>query len=108
LDVVDRHFPDRAVQERLDVAPAPMERRILGLRLDWRDALVAVPQWMQVLCFKLRDERRPRRCAGSSLGHGVHLPLRQPHVFGSLASTLALSIRLCLMNTRGSILSPLR
>src|SRR5947208_4016307 len=31
-----------------------------------------------------------------------------PHVFGSLASTLPLSMMTCLMNTRGSTLSPLR
>jgi hypothetical protein len=34
LDVVDRDLADRAVQERLYVAPAPEERRVARLRLD--------------------------------------------------------------------------
>ena len=53
---VDRDLADRAVQERLDVAPAPDERRVLGGRLDRRDALVAVPERMQVRGFELGDE----------------------------------------------------
>ena len=63
LDVVDRHLADRTVQERFDVAPSPDERRILRLRLDRRDALVAVPQRMEVFRLELGDEgRRLRGC----------------------------------------------
>ncbi len=60
LDVVDRDLADRAMQERLDVAPAPDERRVLGLRLDRRDALVTVPQRMQVFRLQFGDEARLR------------------------------------------------
>jgi len=56
LDVVDRHLADRTVQKRLDVAPAPDERRIARLRLDRGDLLVAVPERMQVLRLELGDE----------------------------------------------------
>ena len=56
LDVVDRDFADGAVQERLDVAPAPEKRRVARLRLDRGDALVAVPERMQVRGFELGDE----------------------------------------------------
>src|SRR5260370_32695914 len=48
FDVIDRHLADGALQQRLDLAPAPEERRVLRLRLDRGNALVAVPQRMQV------------------------------------------------------------
>ena len=63
LDVVDRHLADRAVQERLDVAPAPEERRIARLRLDRGDSLVAVPERMQVVRLELGDEGSACACA---------------------------------------------
>src|SRR5262249_48606287 len=109
LDIVDRHFTDRAVQEWLDVAPAPVERRVLRLRLDRGDALVAGPQRMEGLRFKVRHEWRvPLRAAGG-FGHGAPSWCPgSPHVFGSLASMFEPSIRMCLINTRGSTLSPLR
>src|SRR5439155_9329406 len=50
-------FADRAVQERLDLAPAPVKRRIRRLRLDRRDALITVPERVQVVRFQLGAER---------------------------------------------------
>ena len=93
---------DRALGERLDVAPAPDQRRVLGLRLDRRERAEAIPQRMQVGRLQLGDEVA-LLCGGSDIGHG-----RRPQVFGSFASMLVLSMMTCLMNTCGSTLSPLR
>src|SRR5262249_1221349 len=55
LDVIDGYFPDGTMEHRLDVAPAPDEWCVRRLRLHRGDALVAVPEWMQVFCLELRD-----------------------------------------------------
>ena len=89
LDVVDRHLADRAVQERLDIAPAPMERLVLGARRDRGDALIAIPQRVQVLRLELGHEWR-LLAGGCDLGHGSAPSTDQ--LFGSLESTFALSI----------------
>jgi len=74
LDVVDRDFADGAVQERLDVAPAPEKRRVARLRLDRGDALVAVLERMQVRGFELGDEGVGLLCH-RSVGHdGLPVP----------------------------------
>src|SRR5262249_31207028 len=79
LDVVDRDLADRAMQERLDIAPAPDEGRVPRLRLDRGDALVAVPQRMQVLRFQLRDEGACVVCSRCSVSHvRPPLPARPP------------------------------
>ena len=58
LDVLDRHLLRRARREGLDVAPAPVHRRVLRLRRDRRDALVAVPERMDVGPLQGRDQQR--------------------------------------------------
>src|SRR5262249_20184869 len=122
FDVVDRHLADRALQQRLDVAPAPDERRVRRLRLDRGNALVAVPQRMQVFGLELGDEGRALFCDNCSICHACYsLTARtvrslapggggrgRPHVFGSLASTFPLSMMTCLIKTRGSTLSPFK
>src|SRR6516165_583099 len=95
LDIVDGHFADGTVQIRLDLAPMPDEWSIGRLRLDGCDALVAVPQRMQVARFKLRDEGIALTCS-CRFSHDGH------QLFGSLASMLDSSMMICLMNTRGS------
>src|SRR5262249_22336657 len=102
LDVVDGHFADGTVQIGLDVAPMPDEWSVGRLRFDGRNALIAVPQRMQVARFKLRDERSPLSCCCGFSHDERH------QLFGSLASILDSSIMICLMNTCGSTLSPLR
>src|SRR5262245_44957407 len=121
FDVVDRHFADRALQQRLDLAPAPDERRVLRLRLDRGNALVAVPQRMQIFGFELGDEGGSSNRSGCNVSHdGYSLSPRVRlrslhstgccfrHDFGSLASIFPLSMMTCLIKTRGSTLSPLR
>ena len=83
LDVINADFRGRACGEGLDVAPAPDQRRIFRLRLDRRQRAEAVPQWMQVRGFQLRDEVgalllrcRPVRHI-SRLTLGRHAPRRR-------------------------------
>src|SRR5439155_11174847 len=59
LDIVDCDFGYRAVERRLDLAPTPEEGSVRRLRLDWGNALVAVPQRMQVHPLKLAHKPRP-------------------------------------------------
>jgi hypothetical protein len=74
FDVIDGHFRDRTMQEWLDIAPVPDERRIRRLRLDRRDALITVPQRMQISRFQLRDESGTLFALGyRSLRHGTLL-----------------------------------
>src|SRR5262249_47263997 len=69
LDVVERHFADRAMQQRLNLAPGPEERRVRRLRLDRGNALVAIPQRMQVFGFELGDEGRSFGRSGCNVSH---------------------------------------
>src|SRR5262249_42578824 len=118
LDVVDGHLADRAVQERLDLAPVPDERHVGRLRLDRGDALVAVPERMEVPGFQLGDEGIGLPCHCSvyhcylRIGGALPLPASgercQAHVFGNFKSMFVPSMMMCLMNTRGSTFSPLR
>ncbi len=57
LDVLDRDFLGRALGERLDVAPAPVHRRVLRPRRERSDALVPVPQGMNVGALQCGDQR---------------------------------------------------
>jgi hypothetical protein len=57
------------VQERLDVAPAPEERRIPRLRFDRRDLLVAVPERVQIFRLELGDEGGGLLCSSCGLSH---------------------------------------
>src|SRR5262249_20438509 len=57
---------------RLDIAPAPDERRVRRLRLDRSNALVAVPQRMQVFGFELGDEGRALFCDNCSICHACY------------------------------------
>ena len=70
LDIVDRHLGDRPLGERLDVLPAPEQRRVLGLGLDRRQRAKAIPQRMQVRRFELRDEVGALLRRGCRVGHG--------------------------------------
>jgi hypothetical protein len=45
-----------ALGERLDVAPAPVHGRVLRLRRHRRDALVAIPERMDVRALQRRDQ----------------------------------------------------
>src|SRR6185503_15971211 len=58
FDVLDAHLARRALGERLKVAPAPVHRRVLRPGPDRRDALVAVPQRMDVGALERLDQRR--------------------------------------------------
>ena len=87
LDVVDRDLADRAVQERLDVAPAPEERRVARLRLDRGDALIAVPERMQVAGFELGDEGIALFCRGCAFSH--RSLLSRPSCAGSTRASIS-------------------
>ena len=104
LDIVDRHFgrPRAAVNGSMS-----FQRQISGGSLACGLTGVSVRKRSHSGCrfaaSSLRDEvgalaspRLPRR------------PWRLPQVFGSFSSMLVLSMMTCLMNTRGSTLSPLR
>src|ERR1051326_6690355 len=58
FDVLDAHLARRALGERLEVAPAPVHRRVLRPGRDRRGALVAVPQRMDVGALERLDQRR--------------------------------------------------
>src|ERR1051325_9041132 len=58
FNVLDAHLARRALGERLEVAPAPVHRRVLRPGRDRRDALVAVPQRMDVGALERLDQRR--------------------------------------------------
>src|SRR5205823_1182265 len=72
LDILDCHFACGARREGFYVAPAPMHRRILRLRRDRRDALVAVPERMHVGPLERGDQRGIR--PGSQLLSTEALP----------------------------------
>src|SRR5205823_5986291 len=69
---LDCHFACGARCERLDVAPAPVHRRVLRLRRDRRDALVAVPERVQMGPLERGDQRGIR--PGSQLLSTEALP----------------------------------
>src|SRR5262249_56143123 len=52
--------------------PAPDERRVRRLWLDRGNALVAVPQRMQVFRFELGDEGRALFCDNCSICHACY------------------------------------
>src|SRR5262249_18821301 len=58
LDVLDADLARRALGERLEVAPAPVHRRVLRRRRGRRDALIAVPQRVDMGTLERLDQRR--------------------------------------------------